>query len=179
METITTGGGISYPSDILQSSFISEKYGTPGQVADSSKLGNCASLMLSKDAGTQDSYIWWAVADDAAAVQRGSYSNSAWGSSTGAESIWPTQMDNPVASGDLHILSLAFSAEDNALFAVTPTRLWVSPNPTEFKGRVVWAVGKTLTDGTLFRGVAMVPRLCNIIVPASRVLTATNSTAAL
>lgn len=167
MGTTTTDGVISYPTDILQSSYVNEKYGTPGQVTDSSKLSNCASLMQSETAGTQDSYIWWAVADDAAAVQRGSYANSAWGTSTGAENIWPSNLTNPVAAGDLHILSIAFSAEDHALFAVTPTRLWISPNPSDYKGRVLWSVGTTLTGGSLFRGVATVPRLCNIILPST------------
>ena len=167
MGTTTTDGVISYPTDILQSSYVNEKYGTPGQVADSSKLSNCASLMQSETAGTQDSYIWWAVADDAAAVQRGSYANSAWGTSTGAENIWPSSVTNPVAAGDLHILSIAFSAEDHALYAVTPTRLWISPNPSDYKGRVLWSVGTALTDGTLFRGVATVPRLCNILLPST------------
>lgn len=108
----------TFAYDSLQSQPISTVYGNLGATAQ--KLGNCASFMKTSTSGTAFSYVFWPEADAVGAVLRGAWANSAWNT---AENIW---LASYVATNQVHILGVAYSADQYALYAVSHTRLYVS-----------------------------------------------------
>jgi len=155
---VTTDFGLYAPRrsiaslDALASLPISTAYGNIGP--SSQKLGNCAAFMKQSSSGAQDSVVFWSEADTTAAVRRGLWENSAWST---AESIWPASMTTT------HILGVTYSYTTSvpSLYAISPTTLFISPNPLDAASLVRWEKGAQLLTGlSTFHGIALAPRYC-------------------
>jgi len=131
------------------SSPISASYGSDttgaGTAASNAgrNLGGCASFMSSQVTTSNGNAVFWAEYSSTAAVKRGMFANS-WLVSA---SIWRPAVNMPSGVTDNNVLALAFTpvgvtgSSSTALYAVTPTRLFMSTNPLEnFDTNVAWTL---------------------------------------
>ena len=127
MSTSQLSGLTTYPYDMTTSLEVySTNYGA------SAKGGNCASYSVGDKLSADSPFIWWSEADaGASTIKRGTWA-SFWQTPVG---IWPTL---GAAATDTHVLSIALNPENFALFAVTPTRMWVTTNPSDVASLVKW-----------------------------------------